>query len=75
MIAAVRAKGFSPVDDNDADALALLDWAIANRLAEARGPELLEHAAGLVTRRRRVASRSEFRGGGDALVLDLRGPT
>jgi crossover junction endodeoxyribonuclease RuvC len=31
VIAAVRAKGFSPVDDNDADALALLDWAIANR--------------------------------------------
>jgi Holliday junction resolvasome RuvABC endonuclease subunit len=33
VIAAVRAKGFSPVDDNDADALALLDRAIANRLA------------------------------------------
>jgi hypothetical protein len=33
VIAAVRAKGFSPVDDNDADALALLDWAIANRFA------------------------------------------
>ena len=31
VIAAVRAKGLSPVDDNDADALALLDWAIANR--------------------------------------------
>ena len=31
VIAAVRAKGFSPVDDNEADALALLDWAIANR--------------------------------------------
>jgi hypothetical protein len=31
VIAAVRAKGFSPVDDNDADALALLDWAVANR--------------------------------------------
>jgi Holliday junction resolvasome RuvABC endonuclease subunit len=31
VIAAVRAKGFSPVDDNDADALALLDWTIANR--------------------------------------------
>jgi hypothetical protein len=31
LIAAVRAKGFSPIDDNDADALALLDWAIANR--------------------------------------------
>jgi len=31
VIAAVRAKGFCPVDDNDADALALLDWGIANR--------------------------------------------
>jgi hypothetical protein len=31
VIAAVRAKGFSPVDDNDADALPLLDCAIANR--------------------------------------------
>jgi hypothetical protein len=31
VIAAVRAKGFSPVDDNDADALALLDWAITVR--------------------------------------------
>ena len=31
VIAAVRAKGFSPVDDNDADALALLDWAVAHR--------------------------------------------
>jgi Holliday junction resolvasome RuvABC endonuclease subunit len=28
MVAAVRALGFSPADDNEADALALLDWAI-----------------------------------------------
>ena len=28
MIAAVKAKGFSPADDNEADALALLDWAL-----------------------------------------------
>jgi hypothetical protein len=28
VIAAVRALGFEPVDDNEADALALLDWAL-----------------------------------------------
>lgn len=28
MIAAIRNKGFSPSDDNEADALALLDWAL-----------------------------------------------
>jgi len=28
MIAAARARGFSPVDDNEADAIALLVWAI-----------------------------------------------
>lgn len=28
MIAAARAKGFNPTDDNQADALALLDWAM-----------------------------------------------
>ncbi len=28
MIASVKARGHSPVDDNDADALALLHWAI-----------------------------------------------
>ena len=27
VIAAVRALGFEPTDDNEADALALLDWA------------------------------------------------
>jgi Holliday junction resolvasome RuvABC endonuclease subunit len=31
MMAAVSAKGFSPIDDNEADALALLDWAIATQ--------------------------------------------
>lgn len=30
VIAAVRALGFSPADDNEADALALLHWAFAN---------------------------------------------
>lgn len=30
VIAAVRAKGFAPRDDNEADALAILDWAINN---------------------------------------------
>jgi len=29
VIAAVRALGFDPADDNEADALALLDWALA----------------------------------------------
>ena len=28
VIAAVRARGFDPADDNEADALALLDWAL-----------------------------------------------
>ena len=30
VIAAIRALGFDPVDDNEADALALLDWALRN---------------------------------------------
>lgn len=30
VIAAIKAKGFDPVDDNEADALALLDWALKN---------------------------------------------
>ena len=29
MVAAARARGFAPADDNEADALALLHWAIA----------------------------------------------
>ena len=29
MIAAMRARGFNPADDNEADALALLGWALA----------------------------------------------
>src|SRR5512134_3073077 len=36
VIAAVQALGFHPVDDNEADALALLDWAIAQRIGGAR---------------------------------------
>ena len=28
MLAAMQARGFSPADDNEADALALLDWAL-----------------------------------------------
>lgn len=28
MVAAVRARGFSPADDNEADAIALLLWVI-----------------------------------------------
>jgi hypothetical protein len=30
VIAAIRARGHSPADDNEADALAVLDWAIFN---------------------------------------------
>ncbi len=36
VIAAVRALGFDPADDNEADALALLHWALANRAGGAR---------------------------------------
>ncbi len=32
VIAAVRALGFNPQDDNEADALAILHWALANRV-------------------------------------------
>jgi hypothetical protein len=32
VIAAVRAKGFAPRDDNEADALAILDWAVNNHI-------------------------------------------
>ena len=31
MIAAIRARGFDPADDNEADALAILLWAIETR--------------------------------------------
>jgi Holliday junction resolvasome RuvABC endonuclease subunit len=31
MLAAMRARGFSPADDNEADAIALLLWAIETR--------------------------------------------
>ena len=36
VIAAVRKLGFQPADDNEADALALLDWAIAQGIGGAR---------------------------------------
>lgn len=36
VIAAMRARGFAPADDNEADALALLDWAVAHRLGGVR---------------------------------------
>ena len=36
VIAAVRALGFSPADDNEADALALLHWAIAQGIGDDR---------------------------------------
>ena len=31
MIAAAKARGFSPADDNEADAIAILHWAIETR--------------------------------------------
>jgi hypothetical protein len=34
VIAAVKALGFDPQDDNEADALALLDWAICHRVGD-----------------------------------------
>jgi hypothetical protein len=36
VIAAVKALGFNPVDDNEADALALLHWAIAQGIGGGR---------------------------------------
>ena len=36
VIAAVRKLGFNPADDNEADALALLDWAIAHGIGGVR---------------------------------------
>lgn len=36
VIAAVRALGHAPVDDNEADALALLHWVMAHRIGEGR---------------------------------------
>jgi Holliday junction resolvasome RuvABC endonuclease subunit len=33
MVVAMRARGFLPVDDNEADALALLHWAMAQEVA------------------------------------------
>ena len=36
VIRAIRARGFLPKDDNEADALALLAWAIANEIGGSR---------------------------------------
>lgn len=36
VIHAMRARGFTPSDDNEADALALLAWAIANEIGDCR---------------------------------------
>jgi hypothetical protein len=35
MIAAARSRGFSPVDDNEADAIAILLWAIETQGGQA----------------------------------------
>lgn len=37
VIAAMQARGFTPADDNEADALALLDWALTTQSWEALG--------------------------------------
>ena len=37
MIAAVRGRGFEPADDNEADALAVLDWALAQSAGRTAG--------------------------------------
>jgi hypothetical protein len=34
VIAAMKRRGHDPRDDNEADALAILGWAIANRMGE-----------------------------------------
>ena len=34
VIAAMRARGFDPGDDNEADALAILQWALAHGVVE-----------------------------------------
>jgi Holliday junction resolvasome RuvABC endonuclease subunit len=34
VVAAVTAMGFEPIDDNEADALAILSWALARRFGE-----------------------------------------
>lgn len=36
VIAAMRARGHAPKDDNEADALAILDWAISGNIGERR---------------------------------------
>ena len=35
MIAAARARGYSPADDNEADAIAILHWALENQVGAA----------------------------------------
>ncbi len=53
MIAAARARGFSPADDNEADAIAILLWAIDTRRRCAMSArQILEHTADVVDQRR-----------------------
>ena len=56
VIAAVQALGFNPADDNEADALALLNWAIAQGIGgdAMNGAMLLQHAAGVVEHRESI---------------------
>ncbi len=56
MIAAARAAGFNPADDNEADALALLRYVMASQLCAAQGPLPAQRPAqtGRGTRARRA---------------------
>jgi len=47
MLAAMQARGYAPVDDNEADALALLDWATESSIR--LPPSSARHVAGPVT--------------------------
>ena len=54
VIAAIRERGFEPADDNEADAIAILLWAIETRGGwhERSAEMFLKHAANVVAERR-----------------------
>ena len=77
VIDAVRKLGFAPADDNEADALALLNWAIArrDRRRPMNGAMLLQHAAGVIEHREqrlRAASETLFAHDRRAVVAGAR---
>ena len=69
VIEAVRRLGFAPADDNEADALALLNWAIAHGVGvdPMNGAMLLQHAAGVDR-----TPRAHLRAAGGELRRDRR---